>query len=102
MSLLHSTQLDLLHRVELRVDSICLDALGKGHLSADNHPLAAVRLDGGEDSMEGQSKHAPLGSLSTVCGALHRLSGRDAGLWLQELHQLSDTTEEAARGGEGE
>lgn len=53
MSLLHSTQLDLLHRIELRVDSICLDALGKGHLSAHHHPLAALHLDGGENTLEG-------------------------------------------------
>lgn len=84
----YSRSVDLLRGVDLRVDSVCMDTHRKGHLSAHHYSLASVRMDGSENSMERQPKHATFGSVSTLCRTLHRLSRCYIRIRLQKLHRI--------------
>lgn len=45
--------MDLFRGIDLRLDTICLDSYGERNLSTHDNPLAVIRVDGSEDSMEG-------------------------------------------------
>jgi hypothetical protein len=59
MFIFDSTQLDILHRIDVRLDTIHLGAHRKGNLSADDSHMALICLDGGvEGAVEGLSEDA--------------------------------------------
>jgi hypothetical protein len=59
MFIFNSTQLDILHRIDVRLDTIHLGAHRKGNLFADDSHMALICLDGGvEGAVEGLSEDA--------------------------------------------
>jgi hypothetical protein len=59
MFIFNSTQLDILHRIDVRLDTIHLGAHRKGNLFADDSHMAFICLDGGvEGAVEGLSEDA--------------------------------------------